>query len=270
MSSVQIVWYLPVAAFLIICAGCTPNAAPSTFRTASAPLDRPTAAITRAASPVPSAAAGNKPTAVVPTATEGFEPTPEPTNILLPPITPARTVPVPSETRVPTPLPTAILLAPTSPTTVPNVTPSNIPPLPVPLPVNAPQWQGGWTNIQPMNVVQQSFLPDSSQLRTIEVDIAAGSGSGGDTLTLGVLDKNGATLFTQSKDVPSGLDGWLRFDILGGGIQVVPGEILYLQLQDTGKIAFGWKYSSDTYPGGYAIFYGTPAMDMDYFFRVNQ
>ena len=119
----------------------------------------------------------------------------------------------------------------------------------------------------------QSFKPISSKLLTVEVAVLAVeggmSGVGGDTLTITLVSESGNVLAKISRPVLGGFDGWLRFDILGGGIEVTPGRTLILRLQDTGKSIFEWKYAENTYPDGALIFSDTLSPPRDTFFRVN-
>ncbi len=138
-------------------------------------------------------------------------------------------------------------------------------------PVNAPIWCGSWINIQPENCVSQSFRLDSPYLSTVEVGITTGNpGSGGDTLTLKVISLENKILSKISNTVEEGYDGWLKFTIPDDPLYISSGNVIKIQLEDTGKIVFGWKYSDkNTYSNGTAFFYGSEWTNRDFFFRIN-
>jgi len=79
---------------------------------------------------------------------------------------------------------------------------------------------------------------------------------------------SGNVLAEVSRPVLGGFDGWLRFDIPDGGIEVTPG-LLTLRLRDTGKSIFEWKYAGNTYPYGELVFSNTLSSGKDTFFRIN-
>jgi hypothetical protein len=137
-------------------------------------------------------------------------------------------------------------------------------------PSNEPIWGGGWTNIVPSNHMGQSFFLKGSYLSAVEVGIITGNpGSGGDSITMRILSEDKRTLFNKSQFVSEGFNGWLRFDMPNGALNVAPCSNLTIELEDTGKVMFGWKYGSNTYPDGSAIVFGSYASDRDNFFRVN-
>ena len=137
-------------------------------------------------------------------------------------------------------------------------------------PHNDPAWGGGWTHINPGGERGQSFRPSTSELSAIQVGILTGNpGRGGDTLTLKVLSTDGSILATVSQPVEEGFEDWLQFELPGGALEVTPGQTLRIELADTGKTVFGWKYGGDTYPDGTAFLSGSPKPGWDFFFRVN-
>jgi len=137
-------------------------------------------------------------------------------------------------------------------------------------PSNQPIWGGGWTNIVPSNHMGQSFFLKGSYLSAVEVGIITGNlGQGGDSITMRILSEDKRILFNKSQYVSEGFNGWLRFDMPGEGLSVTPCSNLIIELEDTGKVVFGWKYGSNTYPDGSAIVFGSYKSNRDNFFRVN-
>jgi len=135
---------------------------------------------------------------------------------------------------------------------------------------NSPTWTGSAVNVQPSNRMGQSFTTIGSRLCDVDVSIlTAGPGQGGDSLTLSVLSDAGALLATASQVVAEGYDGWLRFQLPGGGVGVTPGQNVVIMLEDTGKGVFNWRYARDAYAGGSSIFFGSPRTRNDFFFRIN-
>jgi len=95
------------------------------------------------------------------------------------------------------------------------------------------------------------------------------AGRGGDTVTLTILTGSGQALAATSASIQEGFDGFWRFYLPDGGLTVVRGEPLTMMLQDSGKIAFGWKYvAGNPYPGGQAYFYGSTFGTNDFLFRT--
>jgi hypothetical protein len=82
-----------------------------------------------------------------------------------------------------------------------------------------------------------------------------------------VLFKGDQSIASISQFVQEGFNGWLRFEMPKGGISVPVGTNLTIQLEDTGKNVFGWKYAGDTYPLGSRFFFGQ-AQEGDFFFRT--
>ena len=135
--------------------------------------------------------------------------------------------------------------------------------------INDPQWGGGWTNIQPSNQVEQTFVPSKSVLAGIDVAIiTANPGTGDDHLTMMIIDAKGNLLTSNTVYVSDGFNNWLHFDIPGGNLALEVGTIYSLRLQDTGKLTFGWKYAGNTYPYGNRVFYGNSYERHDYFFKT--
>jgi hypothetical protein len=134
--------------------------------------------------------------------------------------------------------------------------------------INEPIWKGGWTNIAPENKVGQSIVTRSPVLEAVDVNIiTANTGRGGDTITMKILYKGEQVIASISQSVQEGFNGWLRFEMPKGGIDVPAGTNLVIRLEDTGKSVFGWKYAGDTYPLGSRFFFGQ-AQDGDFFFRT--
>ena len=135
---------------------------------------------------------------------------------------------------------------------------------------NEPAWQGGWTNINPDDQVGQTFVTQHPLIMVVEINIimTANPGSGGDTITMKLINEDGQLIASSSVIVPEGYDGWLPFNLAREGIEVPAGDKLTLRMEDTGKTVFGWKYGGDdTYPQGSRLFFGSP-MDGDFMFRT--
>ena len=126
---------------------------------------------------------------------------------------------------------------------------------------NVPPWDGGWSITgRGAGVIRfaQTFTPVKSRLTAVDIDIMTGNrGRGGDTITVRIVDGS-RLLVTRSKSVMEGFDGMLRFDFPAPGVMVTPGTMLQLQVEDTNKDVFGWRYGLNTYPGGVAYFNGAP------------
>lgn len=135
--------------------------------------------------------------------------------------------------------------------------------------VNNPPWKGGATNIIPANKVSQVFVPSLPCLTGLEVGLKTGNrGRGGDQVTLKVLGGNGQLIGSSTAAVPEGFDGFWRFSLPGGGVSVTPRQPVTLQLQDTGKTIFWWKYANgNPYAAGSAYFNGAPFADNDFMFK---
>jgi hypothetical protein len=127
-----------------------------------------------------------------------------------------------------------------------------------------------WTNLVPENGTGQAFTATRARITGIEVDLVTGNPQqdASDTLTL-TLYAHGDPLVEVDQFLESGHDGWLCFALPEGGIEVRPGEILVLRLHDTGKVIFGWRYRSDTYPRGHALMLHRADPHADFAFRVH-
>jgi thiol-disulfide isomerase/thioredoxin len=131
---------------------------------------------------------------------------------------------------------------------------------------NLPAWQGCWTNVVPENRIGQTFQPGLPVLTGVGLDLmAANRGRSSDTLTVEIA-LGSQSLAMVSKLVPAGYSGIVCFD-LPTNLVVAPGTTYTLWVHDTGKVAFGWKYDSDTYSGGTRLF-GGKADSGDFFFRT--
>lgn len=126
---------------------------------------------------------------------------------------------------------------------------------------NTPPWGGGWIIIGKGSTtvrVAQTFTPLKSTLTAVEIDILTGNrGRGGDDITVKIVEGN-RVLAAVSQPVVEGSDGILRFDFQPPGVMVTPGAPLQLQVEDTNKDVFGWRYGPNTYSGGVAYFNGAP------------
>ena len=135
---------------------------------------------------------------------------------------------------------------------------------------NNPAWTRGAVNIAPVNKVSQTFVPSLPWLISVEVALMTGNaGRGGDQITLTVLGAGDVKLASAALPLSEGFDGFLRFNLPGGGISVTPGQPITIMLQDTGKIVFWWKYNNrNPYTSGKAYFYGSAFQDNDFLFRT--
>ncbi len=136
-------------------------------------------------------------------------------------------------------------------------------------PSNDSGWDGAWINLAPENHVGQTFIAKDSIIFTVEIDIVAVNRKQSDFLSVRILSKEGKSLASVSKFVSEGYSGWVRFEIPNGGLHVAKGETLVLEVQDTGKVAFGWKYGADTFSEGVAVFNDSLEPAFDRFFRIN-
>jgi hypothetical protein len=123
-------------------------------------------------------------------------------------------------------------------------------------------------NIDPENQARQSIVTDSPVLVAVEVNILTTyTGRGGDTITMNILYKGQQLIASVSQYVEEGFNGWLMFEMPKGGISTAAGTDFIIQLEDTGKAIFGWKYAGDTYPSGTRFYFGQ-AQPGDFFFRT--
>jgi M6 family metalloprotease-like protein len=136
--------------------------------------------------------------------------------------------------------------------------------------INNPVWTGGAVNIQPGNKVSQTFVPKTAHLTAVEIGLMTGNkGHGGDKVTVNVMDGQQNVLGAVSATVAEGFNGFVHFDMPANGINVTPGQTYTLQVQDTGKVVFWWKYvGRNPYAGGQAYFHGSSFSDNDFFFKT--
>jgi len=127
----------------------------------------------------------------------------------------------------------------------------------------------GWINIELGNKQRQSFITTAKIIKTVEVNIRP-SRKCDDTLTLNLLSENNDILVTVLKDIPAGFYGWALFEIPNSGLNTNPGTKMIIQLEDSGALCFGWRYSMAKYPYGEAIFFGDSIQrEYDFYFRIN-
>ena len=136
--------------------------------------------------------------------------------------------------------------------------------------VNDASWVGAAVHVGPTSRASQTVVPTLPRLNAVEAQLQTGNpGQGGDTLTLTVLSSSGRVLGSTTAAVSEGVNGAQRFDLPGGGINVVPGDPLTLLLQDTGKTVFFWRYvGGNPYPRGQAFFCGAAFDTNDFLFRT--
>ncbi len=135
---------------------------------------------------------------------------------------------------------------------------------------NPANWMEGAVNIAPANRVSQSFVPSRACLTAVEIGLKTGnSGRGGDQVTLQILNSGGQVIASTSDSIPEGFDGFWRFNLPGNGVTVTPGQPLTIQVEDTSKIVFFWKYQGNSpYAAGQAFFYGSPFGTNDMLFKT--
>jgi hypothetical protein len=136
---------------------------------------------------------------------------------------------------------------------------------------NLPEWDGGWTHVNPAGEDQarmwQTFMPGRSNLTAVELDImTANPGSGDDILTVEIAE-DGSVLGFAECSVESGFEGLVRFEFAEAVI-LVPEQTYELRVRDTGKTAFGWKYGPNTYERGVRYVSGEEKPGNDWFFRT--
>jgi len=129
-------------------------------------------------------------------------------------------------------------------------------------------WSGGSTNIAPASKAGQGIVPSCNNISSVEIALTTlNSGRGDDVVTTRVL-RDGSQIASTQRDLPQDFDGWVKFEF-NPVIEVTRGEDLILQVEDTGKIVFGWKLSSDTYPNGTSLFFGNVNAAQDRLFRTS-
>ena len=240
----------------------------------SGPIILPTGTLlpTRAIVPTPFP---TKPPPVIPSTPI---PSPIPTLPMVPtpafaPATPTDTLP-PTATHTQIPIDTLMPTYTPSPTYTPIPTDTQTATATILPPGNEPTWTGGWTHINPGPGEVgsgQTFIPNDSNILTVEVSVLTGNpGGGDDSLTLKILTADQQILGTASQFVADGFDGWLQFQFPGTGLLVTPGETYIIALADTGLTTFGWMYAGDTYPNGHGISLGIDQPTWDFFFRINR
>lgn len=134
--------------------------------------------------------------------------------------------------------------------------------------VNAPEWKGGAVNIVPVNHVSQTFVPTLPTLVAVEIGLRTGNaGRGGDTVTMSIFCQ-GKQIFSRSTAIPEGFEGFLHFDVTPP-LAVDVGKTLTMEVHDTGKDVFHWKYcGGNTYGRGNALFCGKSFDTNDFYFKT--
>ncbi len=132
-------------------------------------------------------------------------------------------------------------------------------------------WKGGWSNIVADNHMRQTFASVKESVQAIEVAVLTVNTNrpgASDMLTLTLLDERGTTLSSVSNRVSCGQDGWIEF-VLPQEVKVERGQMLAIELSDTGLVLFGWKYSGDQYPNGERVMFKDKSDSRtDWLFRV--
>ena len=136
---------------------------------------------------------------------------------------------------------------------------------------NLPEWDGGWTHVNPVAenqaIMWQTFMPERPNLTTVEIGImTANAGFGGDVLTVEIAE-DGNALASAQCSVEDGFDGLVRFDF-EEAVPLVPEQTYELRVHDTGKTTFGWKYGPNTYDRGVRYASAIEKPGSDWFFRT--
>lgn len=134
---------------------------------------------------------------------------------------------------------------------------------------NAPAQPGGGAHHITVQSAQ-TVMPTLGCLTRVDVGLTTGNrGRGGDQVTLTVSDLYNARVYAKvTAAVPEGFDGYWRFDMPAGGVEV-PRSAIVLDLRDSGKNVFWWRYEEgDPYPGGFYIFGGAGNANRDYVFKT--
>lgn len=134
---------------------------------------------------------------------------------------------------------------------------------------NAPAKPGGGAHHITVQSAQ-TVMPTLGCLTRVDVGLMTGNhGRGGDQVTLTVGDLYSARIYAKvTAAIPEGFDGYWRFDMPAGGVEV-PRNAVVLELRDSGKNVFWWRYEEgDPYPGGFYIFAGMGNANRDYVFKT--
>lgn len=136
---------------------------------------------------------------------------------------------------------------------------------------NLPEWDGGWTHVNPASdgqaVMWQTFTPACTNLTAVEIDILTISpGRGDDVLTVEIAG-DGVVLASAERAVEDGFDGLLRFEF-PEAVPLVPEQLYELMVRDTGATRFGWKYGPNTYERGSRYVFAQQQLGYDWFFRT--
>ncbi len=134
---------------------------------------------------------------------------------------------------------------------------------------NAPAQPGGGAHHITVQSAQ-TVMPTLGCLTRVDVGLTTGNrGRGGDQVTLTVGDLYSARVYAKvTAAIPEGFDGYWRFDMPAGGVEV-PRSAVVLDVRDSGKNVFWWRYEEgDPYPGGFYIFAGTGNANRDYVFKT--
>ncbi len=136
---------------------------------------------------------------------------------------------------------------------------------------NLPEWDGGWTHVNPtadsQAVMWQTFTPACTNLTAVEIDILTVNPGRGDDVLIVEIAAAGVILAAAERSVEDGFDGLLRFEF-PEVVPLVPEQLYELTVRDTGKGQFGWKYGSNTYERGSRYVFAQQQLGSDWFFRT--
>ncbi|HPF37739.1 MAG TPA: NF038122 family metalloprotease [Phycisphaerae bacterium] len=133
--------------------------------------------------------------------------------------------------------------------------------------VNTPLWDGAWTNLQSVGLIEQTFKPQTPWLVGVDIGITdVPSDSGSDTITVEV--RRGATMLASASTLlTEPFEGLARFDF-PTAIAVTPGETLSLFISGSQDfLVFGLQIGTDTYLDGERRFDGVSQFG-DWIFRT--
>ena len=128
----------------------------------------------------------------------------------------------------------------------------------------------GWTNVVPGNHMRQSFTAPGSVVTSVAIALVVANKRGDrDRIRIQIYDTNGVLRAESQRVVTLGDVGWVRFDLPNQGLATSAGEVLVMEVSDTGKVLFGWQYTRDQYVGGHAWIIDRECPDLDFLFVIN-
>jgi hypothetical protein len=118
--------------------------------------------------------------------------------------------------------------------------------------------------------MRQSFTAVGSVVKTVAIALMVANQTGDrDRITVRIYDTGGALRAESTRVVGLGDVGWVQFNMPPGGLVTTPGEVLVIEVSDTGKVLFGWRYTDDRYSGGHAWMAGQEYANRDFLFLID-